>query len=253
MLRIPGTEVIEQHYLHYNYNNSYQLSQATIDSYNRLLNYVEKFRVNNNILDVGCGRGLLLDIAGQRGWNTYGTEFSDEAINMCEKKGIKMSRGDLKTSSFDNVSFDVIVSSEMIEHIDDFSLVKHIYSLLRRGGLFYVTTPNFNSYLRYWLKENYSIIVYPDHLSYFTKKTLHRLIVKSGLKKVGLETTGISINRIHSNKVKQTDAVKGTITEEKIRQMMIRNKGMRIIKEMANKILTITGLGMTIKAFYIKP
>jgi 2-polyprenyl-3-methyl-5-hydroxy-6-metoxy-1,4-benzoquinol methylase len=252
MLRIPGCDEIEKHYSTYTYNNSFQLSQATIDSYNRLLNYFEKFRVNNNILDVGCGRGLILEIAGQRGWNVYGSESSDAAIKICEEKGIKMFKGDLNSSLFDAISFDVIISSEVIEHVHDFSFVKQTYSLLRRGGLLYLTTPNFNSYLRYRLKENYSIIAYPDHLSYFTRKTLHFVLRKSGLKKVRLQTTGISINRMQSNKVKQFDVVKGNITEEKIRHIMNHNYAMKIIKDLANKILTITGLGMTIKAYYIK-
>lgn len=252
MLRIPGCDEIEKHYSTYTYNNSYQLSLPTIESYNKLLNYFEKFRVNNNILDVGCGRGLILEIAGQRGWNVYGSESSDAAIKICEEKGIKMFKGDLNSSLFDAISFDVIISSEVIEHVQDFSFVKHIYSLLRHGGLFYLTTPNFNCYLRYRLKENYSIIAYPDHLSYFTRKTLHCVLKKSGLKKVRLETTGISINRMQSNKVKQTHIVKEKNTDEKIRQIMNQNNAMKIIKELANKILTLTGLGMTIKAYYIK-
>jgi 2-polyprenyl-3-methyl-5-hydroxy-6-metoxy-1,4-benzoquinol methylase len=253
MLRIPGTEELEKHYSTYSYNNTYQLSLPTIESYNKLLNYFEKFRVNNNILDVGCGRGLILEIAKKRGWNVYGLETSDAAIKICEEKGIKMFKGDLNSCLLNKISFDVIISSEVIEHVQNLFLIKHIYYLLRHGGLFYLTTPNFNSYLRYQLKENYSIIAYPDHLSYFTKKTLHNIMIKSGLKKVRLETTGISINRMQSNRVKQTKSVNDKNTDEKIRQIIYQNETLKIIKEFVNKILTITGLGMTIKAFYIKP
>ena len=55
--------------------------------------------------------------------------------------------------------------------------------ILRDEGIIYVTTPNFNSLLRYKLKSNYNVITFPEHLSYYTPKTLARLFITNSFKK----------------------------------------------------------------------
>jgi SAM-dependent methyltransferase len=71
------------------------VSPLTIDSYNKLLDGMEKYRKLNTLIDVGCGKGWFLLEARKRGWDVYGTEFSDEAIRICIAAGIEMTKGDL--------------------------------------------------------------------------------------------------------------------------------------------------------------
>ena len=128
---------------------------------------------------VGCGRGWFLDEARKRGWKVYGTEYSEKAIEICEMSGIEMKKGQLNADLFESESFDIVTSFEVIEHInnpnDD---LKEVYKLLRQGGLYYCTTPNFNYAMRYYVKEKYNVIYYPEYLSYYTKKTLNNFLVQ---------------------------------------------------------------------------
>ena len=95
-----------------------------------------------------------------------------------------MYAGILKPGDIVEGDFDVIVSSETIEHINNpRQEISNIHQLLRKGGLLYVTTPNFNSYVRRFTKAQYDIIKYPEHLSYYTKKTLNKLLKQTGFKK----------------------------------------------------------------------
>ena len=252
MSRIPSLEDLEKHYKTYNYTNKV-ISPLTINSYNLLLNKFEKYRSNNYLLDVGCGKGWFLLECKKRAWNVYGTEFSKDAVEVCKEKGINMTQGDLNQIKFEGVLFDVIVISEVIEHtsnpVEQFRI---LYSLLRPGGLLYVTTPNFNCYLRFKYEANYNIIEYPEHLGYFTKKTLDASLVNSGFKKRKLLATGISLSRASysSGSVKSREEV--ISQDEKIRKLLVSNKGMIFIKSLANYILSITGLGLTLKAYYVK-
>jgi SAM-dependent methyltransferase len=254
MKRIPTEEELQAHYALYPYDKEQYLSPVTVAAYNELLHYFERFRETNHILDVGCGQGWLLDISMQHRWDAYGTEYSKVAALKCEKKGIKMKEGVLNPADYPKNYFDVVILSEVIEHINNpLEELEKIYTVLRDGGLLYITTPNFNSYLRYQVKEKYNIIHYPEHLSYYTKKTLDDVLSRSGFKKLKLEATGISISRCQGSLDKDHEPVMdSTSQDEKLRMLMQKNTLMKIVKKSANKILSVSGLGMTLKAYYIK-
>jgi SAM-dependent methyltransferase len=171
----PTLQQLEEYYKGYGRND--YLSPITIKRYHEILDQFESARKNNRILDVGCGIGYFLDVAKERGWEVYGTEFTDKAIEICESKGIKMHKGPLNPINYSPESFDVITSFEVIEHINTPNPeVSNISKLLRKDGLFYITTPNFNSTLRYYLGPKYNVIGWPEHLSYYTPSTFENLM-----------------------------------------------------------------------------
>lgn len=253
MLRIPSQQELADYYSVYSYGKEQYLSPLTIDSYNKLLDEMEPYRRSNNLLDVGCGQGWFLDVAKKRGWNVYGTEYSDVAVKKCRDRGINILQGDLNPADFKGIEIDVIVSFEVIEHINHpNSELQKIYSLLRKGGLFYLTTPNFNCYLRHQVKDKFSVIHYPEHLSYYTPTTLHRVLKQNGFKKNKMLTTGISITRFEQAKGKKTEVIAKNTSDEKLRETLNSNGLMQFVKKSANQILTITGLGLTLKGYYTK-
>ena len=76
-----------------------------------------------------------------------------------------------------NFKFDIITSFEVVEHINNpKEEINNYNQILRKGGLFYCTTPNFNSLSRRILKAKWNTICYPEHLSYYTIKTLTKLL-----------------------------------------------------------------------------
>ena len=249
---IPTKEELIAHYNGYGRND--YLSPITIKRYNELLDHFEKFRKTNNILDVGCGIGYFLEIAKERGWNVYGTEFTQEAISICQQKGIEIREGALTNQMFEPEQFDIITSFEVLEHINNpIEELTHFNHFLRKGGLVYLTTPNFNSLLRIKLKEKYDVITYPEHLSYYTPSTLLKLFKNSGFKKYKIETTGISISRLKSGKNHASIAhVSESSDDEKLRNSFETKFYMKLIKNTINKGLTIVGLGDSLKGWFIK-
>lgn len=254
MRRIPSTDELENYYSIYAYESEKEIPEPTRISIEYHLDKFEKYRKNNRMLDVGCGEGWILESAKARGWDVYGTEFSSNAIEICRKKGIKMYAGVLKPEAIEERDFDVVISTQAIEHINNpREEVLNVHQLLRTGGLYYITTPNFNSYLRVFLRDKYSIIEYPEHLSYYTRKTLNKLLQQSGFCKVKLLTTGISVSHYQiSNLRKDTSIKKNTKEDEKLRSMIVKSGMLRLLKEIINTCLTFFGIGMTLKAFYIK-
>jgi 2-polyprenyl-3-methyl-5-hydroxy-6-metoxy-1,4-benzoquinol methylase len=141
MQQIPTAQELAIHYNTYSYDRDQYLSPITIKNYNILLDEFEKYRSSNRLLDVGCGMGFFLEQAKKRGWEVYGTEYSPKAIEINQAKGINMVEGQLNSAAFPAKDFDVITSFEVIEHINNpVEEVKHINTLLRKGGLLYCTT-----------------------------------------------------------------------------------------------------------------
>ncbi|MEN7549606.1 class I SAM-dependent methyltransferase [Rapidithrix thailandica] len=250
--KIPTQEELAVYYQGYGRDD--YLSPVTIKRYNELLDTMEKYRKTNRILDVGCGVGYFLEVAKKRGWEVYGTEFTEKAVCICEQKGIAMQEGPLEVSHYEPESFDVLTSFEVIEHINNpKEEVAKFRCLLREGGLVYLTTPNFNSLLRYYLKDKYNVICYPEHLCYYTPKTIARLFKNSGFKKLSVHSTGISLTRFKtSKKISAEKFVSQTSTDEQLRNKIETNKSLQLAKVMANQTLTLFGCGDSLKAFFVK-
>ena len=248
MHRIPTKKELDDYYAHYGAVR--YLSPLTVEAYERLLDEFEPYRKLNRILDVGCGNGWFLEQALKRGWEAHGTEYGKELVENGSAKGIVMKEGVLGPDSFNGAKFDIIVSSEVIEHINNpMPELTNMHKLLRPGGLLYITTPNFNSYVRYYLKADFTVIFYPEHLSYYTPRTLHTVLSKTGFKRKKMLATGMSMVRL--TKSKKVYIAKDS-PDEKLRKVMSQNPTMRVVKTVANKILTLTGLGFTLKAYYTK-
>ncbi len=257
MSRIPSLENLKMYYSNYSYSGDRinYISPHTIKSYHKLLDEMEPYRKTNRLLDSGCGLGWFLAVAKERGWEVYGTEFSAAAVQICSDKGIKMKEGALSVSMFEENFFDVITSFEVIEHINNpHDELNAISALLRKGGLFYCTTPNFNSAMRYYLGADYNVIEYPEHLSYYTRSTLTRLASMHNLKNVRFHSTGISVTRLKQSAGNEKEKNYSSKSEdEKLRDSIESKWYMKAAKQIINSALTLTNAGLTLKGYYEKP
>jgi len=249
---IPTELELEKHYENYGRND--YLSPLTIKRYHEILDSFEPYRKTNKMIDVGCGIGYFLEEAKKRGWEVYGTEFTDEAIEICSKKEIKMNKGALNPNNYDSQEFDVITSFEVIEHINNpQEELANFYKILRKGGLVYCTTPNFNSLLRYRLKEKYNVLCYPEHLSYYTPKTLKHIFEKEGFRTKSIKATGISLTRLKTSKsTSNQELISKTSDDEIIRNRFENNVILKILKKSINWFLTFFGIGDALKGMFIK-
>ena len=249
---IPTKETLDNHYRNYGINQ--YLSPLTIKRYNQLLDKFEPYRKTNKILDIGCGIGYFLEEAKKRNWEVYGTEYSEESAKICETKGIKTHKGSLDSKTYRPEMFDIITSFEVIEHINNPQQeLQQFHTIVRKGGLVYVTTPNFNSLLRYRLKSSYNVITYPEHLSYYTPKTLTKVFIASGFSKQKIETTGISITRFKTSKgISDQKIISAKSDDEKIRNRIETKWYLKSAQLFLNRSLSLFGVGDSIKGWFVK-
>jgi 2-polyprenyl-3-methyl-5-hydroxy-6-metoxy-1,4-benzoquinol methylase len=244
--RKPTTDELKDHYKKYPAESV--ISPITISRYEELLQKFEPFRKTNNILDVGCGDGYFLEVAKKQKWNVFGTEFREESIKICSEKGIHMHHGTLSTLQNASGHFDIITSFEVLEHINNpLEEIALFSQLLRSEGAAYITTPNFNSLSRYTLSNKWNVIDYPEHLSYYTIRTLRSLFHRFNFSIIDHSATGISVTRFvqssHKNKLNNNSAN----YDETIRQATESNRIFRFGKNILNYILNCTNTGDALK------
>lgn len=252
--KIPTEKELNDHYST-TYTREDYLSPITIKRYHEILNKLESYRQTGNLLDIGCGVGYFLEVAKERGWKVYGTEYTDESMNINKAKGFNMHQGKLNAANYAPEFFDVITSFEVIEHINNpIEEVNNISQILRKGGAFYCTTPNFNSLLRAQLGNNWNVIAYPEHLSYYTPKSIDILLSKAGFKKLEIVTTGISITRFKKSRDQSiTEShITGQSTDENLRVQMESKWYLGLAKNLINALLTALGVGDSLKVLYVK-
>ena len=254
--RVPSQQELTEHYSTYCYSKRKPLSSATKFSFEKLLDYFEPFRIFNKILDVGCGQGDFLVAARKRGWSVYGSEYSPAAVELCEDAGINMWQGEFFGDSFGDVKFDCVTSFEVLEHVNQPStLISNSISPLRPGGLFYLTTPNFDSIIRHFERRDFRMLGYPEHLVFYTKKSIRYLLSQHNLVEKKILTTGLDISRVKDIVRKRTSQEKSrvqTMAENNdVRELLLSRKG-AYLKRITNYILSITGTGDTLKVYSIK-
>ena len=120
----------------------------------RVLNQTSRLGKSGSIrmLDVGCGDGRLLDwykasSVGPR-LTTHGIEMSATAAAVARKRGHHVVTGRFEVDEqLQPGTFDLILASHVIEHVDDpLRFAMRAAELLAPGGLFVVGTPNWNSF-----------------------------------------------------------------------------------------------------------
>ena len=129
-----------------------------------------------NILDVGCGSGLMLEKLSEYG-TVYGMDFSDEAIKFSgEIFAGEIRKGALPNEvPFEDNFFDLIVALDVIEHIDeDIDSLKTIKTKLKKGGKAIITVP---AYMFLWSEFD----EINQHKRRYTVSDLKNKLEKSGL------------------------------------------------------------------------
>lgn len=95
------------------------------------------------ILDVGCGTGANIKMLSQFG-EAEGVDVSDDALEFCRKKGLKVEKGTAEQLPYTDESFDLTTALDVIEHLDDdIAGLKEMFRVTRKGGRSLIFVPAF--------------------------------------------------------------------------------------------------------------
>jgi SAM-dependent methyltransferase len=117
-----------------------------------------------SLLDIGCATGYYLDFFKEFGWQTYGSDLSEYAQEVCRGKGhCVVNLADLENGG-QVESLRVVTAFHVIEHLTEFGeFFKIVNGLLEHGAQFFFVVPSVDFSETTWNGPNSSY----EHISYF--------------------------------------------------------------------------------------
>ena len=169
-----------------------------------------------NILDIGCGGGLLSEPMTRLGADVTGIDASNKNINIAKlhAKKNKLNINYLHSSP-ENLKikkkFDVILNMEIIEHVDDINFfISACSKLLKKNGLMFIATLNktLKSYLFVIIGAEYVLRWLPigthDWEKFIKPDDLKKILVKNNLNVEKLDGMNFNIIKDEWNVSKDT-------------------------------------------------
>jgi len=141
-----------------------------------------------SVLDIGCNLGLNLKALGPD-WTKYGVELSKPLANIASDFA-PATIYDLPVEYLEipDESFDLITAYAVIEHVyDPVDLVRRVYELLKPGGLAIIMTGDVESTLAKKMGRRWPLYISPDHISFFSARSLRKLLEEFGFRVVSEE------------------------------------------------------------------
>ena len=183
----------------------------------------QHFRINDektnplaglNILDIGCGGGLISEPMARLGGKVTGIDASEKNIKVAklhsEKSKLKINFLNKSPEQLENKEkFDVILNLEIVEHVDNVGLyIASCYKLLKKDGLMFTATLNRSliSYLKAIIGAEYIMRWLPigthDWNKFLKPEELEKLLQNENFSTVDIK--GLEFNPI-LNRWKKSD------------------------------------------------
>jgi 2-polyprenyl-3-methyl-5-hydroxy-6-metoxy-1,4-benzoquinol methylase len=146
----------------------------------RLLRFVPEAR-GKNLFEIGCAHGFFLEVARNAFRSVEGIDLSEAAVAYARQNlGLEARSSEFLTHQF-VVRPDLICLWDTIEHLARPDLyLRKIADTLPQGGVLALTTSDLDSWVARIRGSKWRQIHPPTHLHYFSRKTLSRLLRRSG-------------------------------------------------------------------------
>lgn len=155
------------------------------------------------VLDIGSGNGVLCAVLASKGYDMVGIEYDEGGVAMAKSSypGLPFYRFGVQGNPSALLAlekpFDVVISTEVIEHLfSPHLLPQYASAVLKQNGYLIVSTP-YHGYLKNlalslfdaWDKHHTSLWC-GGHVKFWSKKTLTTLLEGNGFGVVGFSGVG---------------------------------------------------------------
>ena len=137
------------------------------------------------VLDVGCGRGVLLSALADRGLEVHGVELNEAATRGADPRAQIRIAEHLRDAGYEAGSFSKVIVWHVLEHLrDPRGTLEEAARILAPGGELVVSLPNFSSLQARLAGPGWFHLDPPRHLFHFPAEALRLLFEQTGFEVV---------------------------------------------------------------------
>lgn len=179
------------------YQKDYFDNKKTLDfpaDAQKKFNFIKRYlKPKVKVLDFGCGLGDFIGVIKKEKFKPYGYDLSSSAAEFVRKKyRIPCLSSSIDLQSFPKDFFDAITCFDVIEHAPNFKTIMNFFGIwLKPKGYLFITTPNLYSWdAKVFRSAWYGFKKIPEHINYFSPKTIKILLEGRNFKIVKIKTWG---------------------------------------------------------------
>lgn len=232
------------------------------------------YRQTNRLLDLGFGSAVFMQEAEAECWDVSGVEVSKSAVQNAKRLGFQnIFQGNLASADYPSGHFDVVVASEVVEHVVDLrSLLAEVVRVLRPNGLFWASTPHARGLSFRLLGLDWSVVIPPAHLQLFSVAGMRTLLEAAGFRRIHLATHGFNPYEVRHAWKRRARAGTGTVascgspvdtrvapttfdrvtTSRQLNEELMRTPLRRACKQFLNASLSASRLGDRLKIYAVR-
>lgn len=134
----------------------------------------------SRILDIGCGRGVLLSALADYGHEVHGMDLSETAVHGADPRAEIRVAPCLTHVAYPARHFDQVILWHVLEHLrNPREVLREVHRILKPGGQVIVAVPNFSSLQARWAGPAWFHLDLPRHLFHFPVAGLRQLLTRT--------------------------------------------------------------------------
>ncbi len=199
----PTKEMLHEHYTNslaekcwsesiYPASEEARIKYLMLPRVKSIIAFCKKYNIKPGVfMDVGAGNGAFCEQVKKTGFfeKVIAVEPNPNPASSCKEKGIEVIEDIIENIKCHNVN--VVTSIESIEHVfDPIEYITRIGSMIEKGGLLFLTTPNVKGFDILILKDKSDNTTAPDHLNYFHPDSMTLMLQNNGFKVLEILTPG---------------------------------------------------------------
>ena len=150
-------------------------------------------RTQPKVLDIGCGRGLLLREFRALGARVHGLERPQFPLESMSDDYIRI--GSIQDAEYDRCQFDIVVVWHVLEHIAEVdATLAAIAQHMEENGLLVIAVPNYGSFQRRLFGKHWFHLDIPRHLNHFDREWLAARLRVHGFNRISCSTLDLTQN-----------------------------------------------------------